>query len=72
MFANGGAVNSQRIDQTILTAVNAAARFQPFNPFTTTPAQGVHWDKGPNFGTALNRFAYTSPRALRISFGVRF
>ena len=72
VFANGGAVNSQRIDQTILTAVNAAARFQPFNPFTTTPAQGVHWDKGPNFGTALNRFAYTSPRALRISFGVRF
>ena len=29
-------------------------------------------DLGSNFGTALNRFAYTSPRTLRVSFGVRF
>ena len=27
---------------------------------------------GPKFGTALNRFAYTTPREMRVSFGVRF
>ena len=40
--------------------------------FTTTPVQGTNWALGPNFGTALNRFAYTTPRELRVSFGVRF
>ena len=46
--------------------------YATFNPFTTTPVEGVNWAKGPAFGTALNRFAYTSPRQLRLSFGVRF
>jgi hypothetical protein len=32
----------------------------------------VNWDVAPTFGTALNRLAYTSPRALRVTFGVRF
>ena len=31
-----------------------------------------NWAKGPNFGHAVTRFAYTSPRMLRLSFGVRF
>ena len=48
------------------------AGYQPFDPFTTTPVRGVNWDLAPTFGTALNRLAYTSPRALRLSFGVRF
>jgi hypothetical protein len=46
--------------------------YQTFNPFTTTPVRGVNWDYGPNFGKAINRFAYTTPRTLRITFGVRF
>jgi hypothetical protein len=62
---NGGAVRADRIDQTVRI-------LQPFDPFTTTPVEGVHWAKGPNFGTALNRLSYTSPRAVRFSFGVRF
>jgi hypothetical protein len=52
--------------------VSTPARFQPFNPFTTTPVEGVHWAKGPNFGKALNRFAYTTPRTFLTTFGVRF
>jgi hypothetical protein len=32
----------------------------------------VNWDYGPNFGKALSRFAYTTPRTIRITFGVRF
>jgi outer membrane receptor protein involved in Fe transport len=72
VFQNGGAVTQTRIDQSVLTAVTNASRFQTFNPFTTTPIQGVNWDYGPNFGKALNRLAYTSPRQFRLSFGVRF
>jgi hypothetical protein len=69
---NGGAIRSERIDQSVRTAVTTPAVYQTFNPFTTTPVEGVNWATGPNFGTALNRLSFTSPRALRISFGVRF
>ena len=66
VFQNGGAVTAARLDQTVT--------FQPnsFNPFTTTPQQGVNWNFGPAFGTAVNRMAYTTPRTIRLSFGVRF
>jgi outer membrane receptor protein involved in Fe transport len=69
---NGGAIRTERIDQAVRTAVTTPAGYQTFNPFTTTPVEGVNWAKGPNFGNALNRLSYTSPRALRLSFGVRF
>jgi outer membrane receptor for ferrienterochelin and colicin len=69
---SGGAVNASRIDQTVRTSVTTPASYQTFNPFTTAPVQGVNWDVAPTFGTALNRLAYTSPRALRVTFGVRF
>jgi hypothetical protein len=72
VFTNGGAVFSSRIDQTVLTPVTNPGTYQAFNPFTTTPVQGVNWQYGPIFGQALNRFAYTTPREIRISFGVRF
>jgi len=65
VFGNGGGVNSARIDQTVRI-------LQPFNPFIITPVEGVQWAKGPNFGTALSRLTYTSPRVFRVSFGVRF
>jgi hypothetical protein len=52
--------------------VTHAALYQAFNPFASAPAQGVNWDYGPNFGKALNRFALTTPRTFRMSFGVRF
>jgi hypothetical protein len=71
VFQNGGATTQTRIDTTTLTPVNTP-RLATFNPFTTTPVQGVNWDYGPNFGKALNRLAYTSPRQFRVSFGIRF
>jgi hypothetical protein len=70
--AHGGGVTQTRIDQTVRTNVSHPALYAPFNPFTTTPVQGVNWNYGPNFGKALNRFAYTTPRMFRVSFGVRF
>jgi hypothetical protein len=69
---SGGAIRAERIDQAVRTAVTTPALYQPFNPFTTTPVEGVNWAKGPNFGNALNRLAYTAPRAMRLTFGVRF
>ncbi len=72
VFQNGGATTQTRIDQTVRTAVTSATAFQAFNPFTSDPVQGVNWEYGPNFGKALNRLAYTTPRQARISFGVRF
>ena len=65
---NGGTVRTERIDQAVRTAVTTPALYQTFNPFTTAPVEGVNWAKGPNFGNALNRLSYTSPRALRLSF----
>ena len=72
VFTNGGGVNGQTINQAILTSVTNASTYQAFNPFTTTPVKGVNWDFGPNFGKPQNRFAYTTPRTIRLSFGVRF
>jgi hypothetical protein len=72
VFQNGGAVTQSRIDQSVLNNSTTPATYAMFNPFTTQPVQGTNWALGPNFGTALNRFAYTTPRALRLSFGIRF
>jgi hypothetical protein len=69
--SDAGGINIQRINTAILTPVTSAA-MQPFNPFTTVPVRGVNWDLNPNFGRAVNRFAYTTPQSARVSFGVRF
>ena len=72
VFQNGGTVTQTRVDQTVRNAVSNAALYQPFNPFATTPVQGTNWEYGPRFGQPLNRLAYTTPRQVRVSFGVRF
>jgi hypothetical protein len=72
VFQNGGATTQTRIDTSILTSVTTPAKYTAFNPFTTSPVQGVNWDYGSTFGTALNRFAYTSPRQFRFGAGIRF
>ena len=71
VFTNGGAVVQTRIGSSVLNPTNTAS-LAKFNPLTTTPVPGTNWNYGANFGTALNRLAYTSPRTLRLSFGVRF
>ena len=69
---NAGGVNIQRLNTAVLTPVSTPARFAAFDPFTTTPARGANWDLGPIFGLATSRFAWTTPRSARITFGVRF
>ncbi len=71
VFNTGGPVLLTRIGQAVLTNANSPA-LQRFNPLATTPVEGVNWNLGPNFGTALNRLSYSSPRTFRLTFGVRF
>ena len=65
-------ISGTSINTTVLTEADDATRFQPFNPFTQTPVQGVHWDYGSQFGEAIAADAYTLPRTFRFSVGVRF
>jgi Carboxypeptidase regulatory-like domain/TonB-dependent Receptor Plug Domain len=68
VFNNGGGNDIRTINRSVRV-------LQPFNPFTETPVEGVHWARGTAtapFGTPANRFAYTSPRTFRFSAGMRF
>jgi outer membrane receptor protein involved in Fe transport len=56
---------------TTATACNGA-RCQPFNPFTETPVEGVHWAKRPGFGDPENENNVQRPRLFRLSIGFRF
>jgi len=65
-------VNPFFLNTAVVTNVTNATQYAAFNPFTTAPVQGVHWDKGPRFGQAQSRFAYQTPRTFRMAIGVRF
>jgi outer membrane receptor for ferrienterochelin and colicin len=54
------------------SATGGAGPCRNFNPFTETPVEGVHWQKGPNFGNPINQNGYQRPRTYRFSVGVRF
>lgn len=69
---NGVALDSpQFMNFSVLTRSNNAA-MQAFNPFLETPVEGVHWQRGPNFGQATDYRAHQVPRTYRFSLGVRF
>jgi len=72
LFNQAGQIVPRFINTGVLTNLNRPALYQPFNPFTETPVQGVHWDLDPAFGSATSRFGYQLPRTFRMSFGVRF
>jgi hypothetical protein len=54
-------------------AENATVRLlQDFNPFTTTPVEGVHYELGDNFGLPTSEASLQNPRTWRFSVGLRF
>lgn len=74
-------------DTTVLTARNSACRqgadrtgprCLTFNPFTTTPVEGVNWQRGPLFGqptratTWVTEGSYQLPRTYLVSAGLKF
>jgi hypothetical protein len=71
VFAQGGAFTITRIGSSVLSPANTAT-LPKFDPLNATPVQGTNWDYATNFGTPLNRQAFTTPRTFRLSFGVRF
>jgi hypothetical protein len=65
VFKNGGITDLTSISQAVVIRA-------PFNPYTTQPVRGQHWDLTPGFGQPQNTFGYTSPRIFRFSVGLRF
>ncbi len=61
----------EAVDQTIQTRAQVTT-LKSFDPFTETPVEGVHWQKGPNFGKPTTPGSYQTPRTFRVSFGFRF
>ncbi len=57
---------------TTQTRTGGTLDLTAFDPFVDTPVEGTHWRRGPGFGDARNRFAYQTPRTLRLSMGIRF
>jgi hypothetical protein len=60
---------NNEINTSALTARSTARSTMVFNPFTTTPVQGVHWDKDEDFGKSTAAGAYTLPRTFQFSVG---
>ena len=60
-----------RMNRTVLTR-NDSTAYLAFDPFTTTPAQGVHYGFGSDFGQPISPFDYQAPREFSFSFGIRY
>jgi hypothetical protein len=68
LFNEQGAVG---VDTTIFTS-ESDPTLQLFNPLTESPAEGVHWRKGDDFGQPTGEDHYQRPRTFRVSVGLRF
>jgi hypothetical protein len=73
-FVMDNLFNADAIDGpngTVLTNATDTT-LQAFNPFVTTPVEGVHYRLGPDFGKAISSGAYQTPRSFYMSGGFRF
>jgi hypothetical protein len=70
-----------RRQTTCLQGSGAAGspRCVPFNPFTTDPVEGLHYQRSSrargslfDFGEPSSDLAYQTPRTYRVSFGLKF
>jgi hypothetical protein len=68
---------------TVIGVNSTVVTLTPFNPFTETPVEGVHWRKAARanpaiplggFGDAASATSanYQQMRTYRVSFGARF
>ena len=71
VFDEDAIADPQRLGSGVTTASNSNT-LQPFDPRTTTPVEGVHYQLASNFGRPLNNLAYQTPRTFRVSLGARF
>jgi hypothetical protein len=68
VFNEHGLIN---VNASVQDATNSTA-LQPFNPFTETPVEGIHWRKGASFGRGVLETDFQLPRTYRFSVGIRF
>ncbi len=54
------------------TTVNPVRGAPAFNLFNETPVEGVHYERGPNFGNATVGGSYQAPRTVTIDVGLKF
>jgi hypothetical protein len=61
-------------NDTVFTASNQnpARSLQAFNPFTTTPVEGVHYELHPQYGQPVGAADYQQPRRFYFALGFRF
>ena len=61
-------------NQTVYSATNQNPErtMQAFNPFTTTPIEGVHYQRAPTFGQPIEANDYQTPRSWFFALGFRF
>lgn len=71
LFNNAG---QDGANETIYTVTNNPNNFpyQRFDPWTTTPQLGVHYDFGPSYGRVTGTSDYQDPREFSFSVGFRF
>lgn len=78
VFDNDDIEDPSFINQTVLTGTSTAClqadgtRCAYFNPLTTTPVEGVHYQYHNSFGQPTSALAYQLPLTYRVSVGVRF
>lgn len=60
------------IDPAGLDDDESVTVLQDFDPFTTTPVEGVDFELSSNFGQPLNENDFQTPRTFRFSVGFRF
>lgn len=59
-------------EQSFINVDQTVNNLDPFNPFTTTPVEGVNYEFDDDFGQPLNTNDISLPRTYRVSVGFRF
>ncbi len=59
-------------DQGVIAVNTSTTRIGNWNPFTTTPQEGVHYRRGALFGQPNTPNDINQPRTYRFSVGLRF
>ena len=75
VFNEHGVINVNTAVQDATNSPRSATNpngLLPFNPFTETPVEGIHWRRGGSFGKGVIETDYQTPRTFRFSLGVRF
>ena len=59
-------------EDAVIDTSTSTRRLTSFNPFTTTPVEGVDWERRANFGQPINENDFQAPRTFQFSVGFRF